>query len=76
MVFDACLKTLLKSSTFSEHKSMALGFKINICIFPGAPALTSRNFKEEDFVQVVEFLDQGVQIAVEAQEKTGKTVNC
>jgi hypothetical protein len=27
---------------------------------------------ENDFVQVVEFLDQGVKIALEAQEKTGK----
>ncbi|PFX30489.1 Serine hydroxymethyltransferase, mitochondrial [Stylophora pistillata] len=37
----------------------------------GAPALTSRNFKEEDFVKVVEYLDQGVNIAVEAQSATG-----
>ena len=37
--------------------------------------MTSRNFNEDDFVQVVEFLDQGVKIALEAQEKTGKTIN-
>ena len=38
----------------------------------GAPALTSRNFKEEDFVKVVEFLDKGVKIALEAQQASGE----
>ena len=38
----------------------------------GAPALTSRNFKEEDFVKVVQFIDRGVKIALEAQKSTGK----
>ncbi|KAJ7389851.1 Serine hydroxymethyltransferase 2 [Desmophyllum pertusum] len=37
----------------------------------GAPALTSRNFKEADFVKVVEYLDRGVKIALEAQTATG-----
>ena len=40
----------------------------------GAPALTSRNFKEDDFVQVVKFLDQGVKIALEAHEETGTSL--
>ena len=40
--------------------------------FAGAPALTSRNFKEADFVKVVEYLDRGVKIALEAQSATGK----
>ena len=47
--------------------------------FVGAPALTSRNFKEADFVKVVEYLDRGVKIALEAQSATGKkenTCNC
>jgi len=35
----------------------------------GAPALTSRSLVEEDFVRVVDYLDQGVQIAVEAKKK-------
>ena len=39
--------------------------------FAGAPALTSRNFKEADFVKVVEFLDRGVKIALDAQHSTG-----
>ncbi|XP_020600724.1 serine hydroxymethyltransferase, mitochondrial-like [Orbicella faveolata] len=39
--------------------------------FVGVPALTSRNFKEADFVKVVEYLDRGVKIALEAQSATG-----
>ena len=37
--------------------------------------MTSRDFKEEDFVQVIDYLDQGVKIAVEAQENTGKSTD-
>jgi glycine hydroxymethyltransferase len=40
----------------------------------GAPALTSRRFKEADFVKVVELLDRGVAIAAQAKGKSGK--NC
>jgi len=36
----------------------------------GAPALTSRNFKEEDFRKVIELLDRGVEIAIDAQAKS------
>lgn len=35
----------------------------------GTPALTTRGLKEKDFQQVAAFLDQGVQIALFAQEK-------
>uniref|UniRef100_A0A671XVK3 Serine hydroxymethyltransferase n=1 Tax=Sparus aurata TaxID=8175 RepID=A0A671XVK3_SPAAU len=38
----------------------------------GAPALTSRQFKEADFVQVVEFMDEGFKIALDVKKKTGK----
>ena len=38
----------------------------------GAPALTSRNFKEEDFRKVIELLDRGVEIAIDAQAKSSK----
>jgi glycine hydroxymethyltransferase len=37
----------------------------------GAPALTSRQFKEADFVKVVELLDRGVAVAKEAKSKSG-----
>ena len=43
----------------------------SVLCFVGAPALTSRNFKEADFVKVVEYLDRGVKIALEAQSATG-----
>lgn len=38
----------------------------------GAPALTTRGFQESDFDKVVDFLDQGVQLTLEAQQKTSK----
>ncbi|KAJ7998869.1 hypothetical protein DPEC_G00209440 [Dallia pectoralis] len=38
----------------------------------GAPALTSRRLKEVDFVQVVEFMDEGFKIALDVKKKTGK----
>lgn len=34
----------------------------------GAPALTSRGLKEEDFVRVAEFFDRGVQIAKDIKD--------
>lgn len=37
----------------------------------GAPALTSRNFKEKDFEQVVEFIHRAVEIALQAKTKAG-----
>lgn len=36
----------------------------------GAPALTSRNFKEADFVKVIELLDRAVDIGLHAQQGT------
>ncbi|KAI9142087.1 serine hydroxymethyltransferase [Paraphysoderma sedebokerense] len=38
----------------------------------GAAALTSRSFKESDFVKIAEFLHRAVQIAITVQENTGK----
>jgi glycine hydroxymethyltransferase len=38
----------------------------------GVAALTSRNFREQDFKQVGEFLHQAVQISLKIQEKVGK----
>lgn len=48
---------------------------VNFVFFsvPGAPALTSRQFKEADFVRVVEFMDEGFQIALDVKKKTGKS---
>ena len=40
--------------------------------FSGTPALTSRNFKEKDFVCVVEYIDRAVKIGLQAQKKSSK----
>jgi len=37
----------------------------------GTPALTTRGFKEKDFVQVVAFIDEAVQLASHVKAKTG-----
>lgn len=44
-----------------------------LCSVLGAPALTSRQFKEADFVQVVEFMDEGFKIALDVKKKTGRS---
>ncbi|XP_063111066.1 serine hydroxymethyltransferase, mitochondrial isoform X2 [Cavia porcellus] len=38
----------------------------------GAPALTSRQFREDDFRRVVDFIDEGVNIGLEVKSKTAK----
>jgi glycine hydroxymethyltransferase len=38
----------------------------------GSPALTSRGLKEDDFAVIAAFLDRGIKIALEIQNKTGK----
>ena len=38
----------------------------------GAPALTSRQFREDDFRRVVDFIDEGVNIGLEVKRKTAK----
>ena len=37
----------------------------------GTPALTSRQLKETDFIKVIDMVDAGVKIALEAQKLTG-----
>ncbi|KAJ3416823.1 Serine hydroxymethyltransferase, cytosolic [Chytridiales sp. JEL 0842] len=59
--------TLNKNSVHGDTSSLVPG-GVRI----GAPALTSRSFKEEDFVQVAEFLHRAAQIAVKIQATTGK----
>ena len=46
----------------------------SLCLVPGAPALTSRQLKEADFVQVVEFMDEGFKIALDVKKKTGELI--
>ncbi|RKO92644.1 serine hydroxymethyltransferase [Blyttiomyces helicus] len=40
----------------------------------GTPALTSRSFKEADFVQVAEFLHRAAQLAISIQATSGKLI--
>ncbi|KAJ8319196.1 hypothetical protein KUTeg_004287 [Tegillarca granosa] len=40
----------------------------------GTPALTSRNFKEQDFVQVVDFIDRAIKITSEIVANCGPTL--
>lgn len=46
-----------------------------LCVISGAPALTSRNFKEKDFEQVVEFIHRAVEIALQAKSKSGMLIH-
>lgn len=39
---------------------------------PGAPALTSRHFREEDFQKVVAFIDEGIALALDVKSKTSE----
>ena len=41
----------------------------------GAPALTSRCMKEDNFRQVVDFIDEAVQIGLQVKDKTGKVLS-
>lgn len=38
----------------------------------GAPALTSRQFREADFEKVVNFIDEGIEIGLDVKKKTAK----
>ena len=38
----------------------------------GAPALTSRGFKEDDFRAVADFLEEAVQISIFCKQKSGR----
>ncbi|EDV27839.1 uncharacterized protein TRIADDRAFT_53932 [Trichoplax adhaerens] len=65
---------VLELVNISTNKNTCPGDKS--ALFPGGmrlgtPALTSRDFKEKDFEQVVEFIERGVQITYEAKQKTG-----
>ncbi|CAG6021225.1 unnamed protein product [Menidia menidia] len=41
----------------------------------GAPALTSRQLKEPDFEKVVDFIDEGIHIALDVKKNTGNLAN-
>jgi len=68
-LFDLVNITANKNTLHSD-KSALYPFGIRL----GTPALTSRGFKEEHFVQVGNFLHRAVQIGLEVQTKSGKSL--
>eukprot|EP01098_Paradermamoeba_levis_P002871 TRINITY_DN1364_c0_g1_i4.p1 TRINITY_DN1364_c0_g1~~TRINITY_DN1364_c0_g1_i4.p1 ORF type:complete len:481 (-),score=185.04 TRINITY_DN1364_c0_g1_i4:35-1402(-) len=66
-LFDQVNITVNKNAVYGDRNALAPGG-----IRLGAPALTSRGFKEDDFAQIAEFLHRGTQIALQIQEKSGK----
>ncbi|EGC37884.1 serine hydroxymethyltransferase [Dictyostelium purpureum] len=59
--------TVNKNAVYGDTNAIAPGG-----IRLGAPALTSRGLKEEDFVKVVDFLDRVVKVSLDVQSKVGK----
>ena len=45
---------------------------ISVTLLLGAPALTSRQFREADFEKVVDFFDEAIHIALDVKKKTGE----
>ena len=66
-VFEMMHITLNKNAVHGDVSALTPG-GVRI----GAPAMTSRGLKEADFEQIGEFLHQGLQLALEVQEKKGK----
>jgi glycine hydroxymethyltransferase len=63
-LFDAVSITANKNAVYGDTNAISPGG-----IRLGAPALTSRGFKEAEFVKVVEFLDRALKIALDIQSK-------
>lgn len=66
-LFDEVNITVNKNAIFGDVSAMSPGG-----VRLGTPALTSRGLKEDDFVVIASFLNEGVEIAKEIQEIHGK----
>mmetsp|Transcript_7504 Transcript_7504/g.19183 ORF Transcript_7504/g.19183 Transcript_7504/m.19183 type:complete len:461 (-) Transcript_7504:303-1685(-) len=66
-LYDQVHITLNKNSVHGDVSAMTPG-----AIRIGTPAMTTRGLKEADFQQVAEMLHEGIQIALEIQETSGK----
>jgi len=66
-VFEEMHITLNKNAVHGDVSAMAPG-GVRI----GAPAMTSRGLREDDFRQIGDFLHRGLQLATKTQAKTGK----
>lgn len=67
---DLCHITLNKNAVIGDKSALSPG-GVRI----GAPALTTRGFKEADFEKVGEFLDRVVKISLGIQGKVGKKLS-
>ena len=63
---DALNITLNKNAVVGDRSALTPGG-----VRVGAPALTSRGFKEADFEKVADFLDQAVKIGLRLQAASG-----
>merc|ERR1740130_286751 len=66
-IMDACHITANKNAVFGDKSAMSPGG-----IRLGTPALTSRGFKEADFVKVAELLHEAIQLGLKIQATSGK----
>lgn len=69
------IEKVLELASISANKNAVYGDTSALVpggIRLGTPALTSRGFKEEDIVKVVDFLDRAIKIALSVQQKVGK----
>ncbi|GFO22917.1 serine hydroxymethyltransferase [Plakobranchus ocellatus] len=64
-VLELCYITVNKNTCAGDKSAMTPGG-----LRLGAPALTTRGFKEADFARVVDLLDAGVQITIKAHKST------
>ncbi|KAJ3010176.1 UNVERIFIED_CONTAM: hypothetical protein HDU68_002292, partial [Siphonaria sp. JEL0065] len=68
-ICDALNITVNKNSIAGDSSAFVPGG-----VRVGTAALTSRSFKEKDFIQVAEFLHQAAQLALKIQTKSGKLI--
>jgi len=68
-ICDHCSITLNKNAVLGDKSALTPG-GVRI----GAPALTTRGLKEDDFRQVADFLHEAAQIALEIQNATGASL--
>lgn len=69
----ARVQTILDMAAITLNKNAVPGDKSAIVpggVRIGTPAMTTRGFKEADFVKVADFIDRGVKIALDCKAKT------
>ena len=66
-ICEMCNISINKNSVFGDKSALSPGG-----IRLGSSPLTSRNMKENDFIQIAYYIDECVKIAIEIQEKSGK----